>query len=138
MFLRDVMTKKVELLNYNETLSEASEKMRNLNVGAMPVKKNERLVGMLTDRDIVVRALALGLEPRLETVENIMTTPIIYCYEDQTMEDAATIMEEKKIRRLPVFDREKRLTGFVSLGDMAKGTSNEKLMGEILECVSSA
>jgi len=126
MFLRDVMTKKVELLNYNETLSEASEKMRNLNVGAMPVKKNERLVGMLTDRDIVVRALALGLEPRLETVENIMTTPIIYCY------------EEKKIRRLPVFDVEKRLTGFVSLGDMAKGTSNEKLMGEILECVSSA
>jgi CBS domain-containing protein len=135
MLLKDVMIKKVQKIDSDATLGEAAEKMRNLNVGALAVQNRDGLCGMITDRDIVVRALAIGADPATEVVANIMSAPVFSCYDDQTLEDAAVIMEEKKIRRLPILDKEKKLVGIVSLSDMAVEGGNEKLTGEILQAV---
>jgi len=137
MLLKDIMTPGVELLDAGATVKEAAEIMKRHNIGAIPLRNGDRLVGMLTDRDIVVRGLADGLDISKLRVSQIMTSPIAYCFEDQTIEEAGHIMEEKQIRRLPVLNRQKRLVGFVSLGDVA--LQNQGLLsGKILEAVSKA
>lgn len=138
MQLKEIMSKDVELLDADATLNEAARKMKDRNIGSIPVRKGDRLAGLITDRDIVVRGLAMGADPMTEKVSNIMTSPIVYCFEDQTIEEAAQVMEEKGIRRLPVLSREKRLTGFVSLHDVACDGKDEKLTGRILQSVSQA
>jgi CBS domain-containing protein len=110
--------------------------MKALDVGALPVCENDRLVGMLTDRDITVRATAESLPPGLGRVRDVMTPNIIYCYEDQLVTEAVRLMEDNRIRRLPVLNRDKRLVGIVSLGDLAVKTGDEELTGEVLEQVS--
>jgi CBS domain-containing protein len=91
---------------------------------------------MITDRDITVRAVADGRDPRQSTVREAMTGQAIFCYEDEEIERAARLMEEKQIRRLPVFDRNQRLCGIVSLGDLATRLGDDRLSGEVLEQVS--
>jgi len=117
-------------------LVEAARKMRSLDVGMLPVCENDRLIGSVTDRDITVRAIAEGFDPRATKVRAVMTPGIVYCFEDQDAKEAAQLMEEKQIRRLPVLNREKRLVGIISLGDLAVRTGREKLAGEVLERVS--
>jgi CBS domain-containing protein len=138
MQLKEIMTKEVELLDSEATVKEAAQAMKRRNIGALPLRKDDRLVGMLTDRDIVVRALADGLDISKVKVSQIMTSPIAYCFEDQSIEDAGKIMEEKQIRRLPVLNRQKRLVGFVSLADVAVQGRDDLLSGKVLEAVSLA
>ena len=138
MQLKEIMTKDVELLDSEATVKDAARAMKRRNIGAIPLRKGDRLVGMVTDRDIVVRALADGLDVGKIKVSQIMTSPIAYCFEDQSIEEAAQIMEEKQIRRLPVLSRQKRLVGFVSLGDVAVQGHDEMLSGKVLEAVSEA
>lgn len=120
MLIRDCMTEKVEIANPGMSLREAAQKMRDGDFGVLPVGENDRLVGMLTDRDIVTRALANGADNPLNTkVREVMSENVYYCFEDQKVEEVAKNMGQNQIRRLPVLNRQKRLVGIVSLGDLA-------------------
>ena len=136
MLLRDMMTTHIEDIPADATLVQAAEKMKLLDIGAIPVRENDRLVGMITDRDIAVRAVAEGRDPRQVPVRDAMSRDIVFCYEDQSVESAAKLMEEKQIRRLPVFDRSGRAIGMVSLGDLAVRSHDDRLSAEVLERVS--
>lgn len=136
MKLKEIETPNPEVIDPECDLHEAARRMRRLNIGMLPVCDGERLIGTITDRDIAIRAIAEGRDPNSTRVREIMTPQVIYCFEDQDIREAAQVMEEKQIRRLPVLDRNKRLVGIVSLGDVAVRTRNDQLAGEILERVS--
>ena len=136
MKLSEIMTRDVEVLAPEGMLDEAARRMKELDVGMMPVCDGERIVGMLTDRDIVVRAVAAGADSCRTPVRQAMTPDVYYCFEDQDVEDAAQLMRAEQIRRLPIVDRDKRLTGIVALGDLAVRTHDEQLAGRVLEGVS--
>ena len=134
MLLDDLMSRDVEVVRPDTTLIEAARKMRERDVGALPVCDGRRLLGMITDRDIVVRALAQGRDPRRTRVSEVCTERVLYAREDDDVRDVARVMQSEQIRRMPVIDRNKRLVGIVALGDLA--TENEDLSGEVLEGVS--
>jgi CBS domain-containing protein len=136
MQLKNIMTPEVEVISPEATIQEAAQKMSQLDVGPLPVCDGEQLVGMLTDRDIAVRAVAEGCDPTTTTVREAMTPDLVYCFEDQAIQEAARLMEQYQIRRLPILNRSKRLVGIVSLGDLAVSTSDQPLAGEVLEQVS--
>jgi len=136
MRVRDVMTRGVECISPEANLQQAAAKMKSLDVGPLPVCEGDRLVGMLTDRDITVRATAEGEDPKVIRVRDIMTPDIVYCFDDQLVSEAAEVMKENQVRRLVVLDRAERLTGIVSLGDLAVETGDEELTGNTLEAVS--
>ena len=119
MNVREVMTPDVVIASPEDTLQRAAEMMIDIDAGVLPVGENDRLVGILTDRDITVRAVAAGKEPTECKVREVMSPEIRYIYEDESVEDAARNMTELQVRRLPVLNREKRLVGIVSLGDLA-------------------
>ena len=122
MLVRDIMTRDVQLLAPSDTIEQAARIMRDENIGSLPVASGDRLVGYVTDRDLVIRALAEGRTPDLQ-IDNVMTDRILYCFEDEDVEDVALNMAHNQVRRLPVISREKRLVGIVALGDLAtKGT----------------
>jgi CBS domain-containing protein len=136
MQVKDVMTRGVECVAPEATLQDAAEKMKTLDVGPLPVCENDRLVGMITDRDITVRATAEGEHPWTGRVREVMTPGVVYCFEDQDVAEAAHLMEEKQLRRLVVLNRDKRMVGIVSLGDLAVRTKDEHLGGKTLEHIS--
>jgi CBS domain-containing protein len=137
MRVKDVMTHGAECVRPANSLQEAAQKMKNLDVGPLPVcGDNDRLVGMITDRDITVRAVAEACDPRTTTVKDVMTPDVVYCFEDQDVQEAARLMKEHQVRRLVVLNRDKRLVGIISLGDLAVETGDEQLAGKTLEEVS--
>ena len=110
--------------------------MQSLDVGSLPVCENDRVVGMVTDRDMTVRTTAAGADPNDARVRDAMTPGVHYVFEEQDVAEAARLMKEKQVRRLPVMSRDKRLVGIVSLGDLAVETHDEELAGNTLEAVS--
>lgn len=134
--LKDVMSPNVEVIKPEATLLEAAEKMKEIDCGSLPVCEGHRLLGMITDRDIVLRALAAGADVDALHVRDVMTSPIVFCYDDQEVSEAAHIMESNQIRRLVVLDRIKRLVGIVSLGDIAVRSGSTQLSGQVLEKIS--
>ena len=136
MQLKDVMTPAVEVIAPEASIYEAAEKMSHLDIGPLPVCDGERLVGMLTDRDITVRAVAAGRDPRMTHVRDIMTPDVVYGVEDQAVEDAARLMAQYQIRRLPVLNRSKQLVGMVALGDLAMHAGAQPVTAEVLAQVS--
>jgi CBS domain-containing protein len=136
MKITEILTPNPQCISPETTLTTAAQKMKSLDVGMLPICENDRLVGTITDRDITIRCIARGANPNTTTVHDAMTREIVYCFEDEDVEDAAELMEQKQIRRLPVLSRNKRLVGIVSLGDLAVRTQREKLAGEVLERVS--
>lgn len=134
MQVKDAMTKDPQVVRPQASLKEAAEIMKSLDVGAVPVCDNDRLVGMITDRDIVVRAEAEGLSPSA-MVDQAMTPGVTFCLEEDDLDSAVKLMEDKQIRRLPVLNAEHRLVGIVSLGDLAV-SGDQRTTGEILERVS--
>lgn len=136
MKVSQVMTRGAECTRPTATLQQAADQMKRLNVGVLPVCDNDRLVGMITDRDITVRSVSTGNNPLLDEVGSIMTPDVVYCYEDQDVAEAAKLMQEKQIRRLVVLHRDKQLAGIVSLGDLAVETNDEHLVGQALEAIS--
>jgi CBS domain-containing protein len=133
MLVRDVMTLRAETIGPEETIQAAAAKMKALNVGALPVKDDDHLVGMLTDRDLAVRAVAAGRDPTRARVREAMTPQVVWCFEDQDTLEAARIMEDKAIRRVMVLDRQERLVGLLSVDDIAAGARQERLAGEVLD-----
>jgi CBS domain-containing protein len=119
MYVREVMTPDVVIASPEDTLQCAAEMMVDIDAGVLPVGENDRLVGILTDRDITVRAVAAGKEPAECKVRDVMSPDIKYIYDDESIEDAARNMTSLQVRRLPVLNRDKRLVGIVSLGDLA-------------------
>lgn len=122
MKVREVMTREVAVVHPDSTLQEAADRMRQLNVGPLPVCDNDQLVGMITDRDITVRSTAEGLDPWTAQVREAMTADVVCCCEDDDVAEAARLMEEKHVRRLLVLDRNQRLVGIVSRGDLVVQT----------------
>lgn len=135
MKLSEIMSPDVRCISPDSTLMEAAGVMRDLDVGAVPVCDHDRLVGMLTDRDLALRAVADGRDPGRTSVRDTMSEGIVYAYDDQPVEEAAHLMEEKRIRRLPVLNRDKRMVGIVSLGDLAVN-AKPTLSGHTLKEVS--
>src|SRR5688572_13508880 len=118
MKVHEIMTAHARCVAPDNTLVEAAGLMRHLDIGAVPVCDNDRLAGMVTDRDIAVRAVADGRDPNSTSVRDVMSQGIIYIFADQEVEEAVRLMEEKQVRRLPVLNREKRLVGIIALGDI--------------------
>jgi len=117
MKISDYMTRNVRLANPEASLQAAASIMAELDAGALPVGENDRLVGMITDRDIAVRAVAAGKGPETK-VRDAMTEGVSYCFEDEDLDHVLHNMGEQQVRRLPVLNREKRLVGIVSIGDI--------------------
>jgi CBS domain-containing protein len=136
MLLKEIMTRDVEIVNASALLKEAAAKMKALDVGVIPVCDGNRLTGILTDRDITIRATADGRDPNKTKVTEVMSTDLAYCLEDQEVEEAVSVMEARQIRRLPVLNEEKRLVGIVSLADIAIHAGDRDLAGETLQQVS--
>jgi CBS domain-containing protein len=118
MQVRDAMSSDVRIANPNQTIRDAALLMAKIDAGILPVGENDRLVGMITDRDIAVRAIALGKGPDTP-VREVMTEDVKYCFEDDDVDEIAQNMADIKVRRLPVLNEGKRLVGIVSLGDLA-------------------
>jgi CBS domain-containing protein len=125
MQAQELMTRDVSIASPDETLRKAAKRMAELDVGALPVSENDRLVGMVTDRDIAVRGIAEGKGPKAK-VREVMTPEIKYCFEDQEVDEIAANMADIQLRRLPVVDRDKRLVGILSLGDIATSGDPDK------------
>jgi CBS domain-containing protein len=134
--IKDVMTADVVTLAPTAKVTEAAEAMKSLNVGAIPICDGRRLLGMVTDRDLVVRVMAEHRNPETETISSIMTTDVDYCYEDQTVEEAAHVMEDRQVRRMPIINHDKELVGIVSLGDVAVKGVDQSTTAEALEQIS--
>ena len=135
MQIKEVMTPSPEIVSPGASLAEAATKMKNLNVGSLPVGTNDSIVGWITDRDITIPATAEHRNPDAASVQKAMSPAVVFCSENDEVDDCARLMEEKQIRRLPVLNAERRLVGIVALGDLAINT-DKKLAGEILEKVS--
>jgi len=117
--IADIMSTDVRTIQPQESLRRAAQCMQALDVGSLPVHDGERLLGMLTDRDIIVRGIADGLNPDQACVSDIMTAQVEYCTTEQDSEEAKAMMGARQVRRLPVLDASQRLVGIVSLGDLA-------------------
>ena len=136
MELKDFISYHVEAVGPDSSLKEAAAKMRELDVGSMPVCDGNRVIGMITDRDITIRATAAGDDPSTTTVGAVMTPEVVYCTENDTAEEAARLMQEHQIRRLLVLNQDRELVGIVSLGELSTATGDRQLGGETLERVS--
>lgn len=120
MLVKECMTKNVTLGTPAMTMLEAAQKMRDGDFGILPIEENDRLVGIVTDRDIAVRGVAEGKDPKQVKVRDIMSPKVLYCYDDQTLEEIAENLGDNQVRRVPVVNRQKKLVGILSLSDMAK------------------
>ena len=139
MQIREIMTREVDVIRPDASVRDAALKMKELDVGAIPVCDGQKLQGLVTDRDITVRAVAEGRNPSEVQVAEVMSGDIAYCFEDETVEQAANLMESKQIRRLPVLDRNKQLAGIISLGDISvrtEGSREKDLAADALEEIS--
>jgi len=136
MKLKQIMTQNVTTIHPDDTLQAAASIMRDRDVGFLPVYEGNELIGVLSDRDIVVRAIADGMDPKAKLGRALVTSPAIYCFEDQSIDDATDLMHDNQIRRLAILDRKtKQLVGVVSLGDLAMNVE-DKVSGEVLQSVS--
>jgi CBS domain-containing protein len=130
------MTASVDVVSLCATTADVARKMKDLDVGAIPVCDGDNLLGMVTDRDLVLRVMANGGNPVEVTVGEAMTPGLYFCYDDEEVETAAALMSEKQIRRLPILSRTQRLVGIVSLGDMAVDALTTETSGAVLHNVS--
>jgi len=134
--VRDVMTRGVETAAPDTTIAEVARRMRDLDVGSLPVCDGNRLLGIVTDRDLSVRATAASKDPNNTRVREVMSPEIAWVFDDEPADAAARVMRERQIRRLPVLDRSDRLVGMVALGDLATDLGDDKLKGATLEEIS--
>ena len=123
MRVSEAMTREVRVASPGQSIRDVAKIMAEIDAGSMPVGDNDRLVGMITDRDIAIRAVALGKGPETPVREVMSSDQVLYCYEDEELDHVAKNMSQQQVRRLPVVNREKRLVGIVSLGNIAQAES---------------
>jgi CBS domain-containing protein len=121
--VKDVMTDKCEWISPDTSCTEAAKIMRDGDFGFLPVGENDKLIGMVTDRDITIRCTAEGHDPKTTQIKNVMTKKTYYCYDDQSVEEVCDNLGDIQVRRLPVVNRDKRLVGVVSMGDLAQAAA---------------
>ncbi|MES2707893.1 MAG: CBS domain-containing protein [Verrucomicrobiota bacterium] len=136
MKVNEIMTADVVVISPESSIQDAARRLKSLEVGSLPVCNGERLVGMITDRDIAIRAVAEGWDAAGTAVAKCMTPEVRWCYEDEPLEEAGRIMRENQIRRLPIISREKRLVGILSIGDIAIKTDETRKVGETVQAIS--
>ncbi|HEX7841866.1 MAG TPA: CBS domain-containing protein [Kofleriaceae bacterium] len=137
MQLKDIMTTQVRVISADATVQDAAKKLDDENVGALPVCDGDRMIGIVTDRDIVIRSTSAGQEPGKISVRDVMTSPVTYGFVDQSIEEAAAILKQNYIRRLPVLDRDQRLVGMVTADDlMIDAPERAGLAAEVFQKVS--
>jgi CBS domain-containing protein len=134
MRVSEAMTREIRIADPNQTIREAARTMADIDAGVLPVGENDRLVGMITDRDIAIRGVAQGKGPDAK-VRDVMSSDVKYCFSDQEVEEVTRNMADIQVRRLPVVNREKRLVGIISLGDIAT-SSERREAGEALSGIS--
>ena len=134
MIVREAMTNEVCTVNPEQPIREAARLMAEKDIGALPVDENDRLVGMITDRDIAVRAVATGKSPDTK-VRDVMSKEVLYCFDDEDLDHVSSNMGQVKVRRLPVVNRDKRLVGIVSFGDLARN-EDQKSAGSTIAHIS--
>ena len=135
MQVKDVMTTDVELVRPTQTIRQAALVMGKSDCGALPVADKDSLIGMITDRDIAIRAVAAGKGPKT-LVRDVMSQEVLYCFEDQDLDEVSRNISDIKVRRLPVIDRDKRLVGILSLADMALKANGTEPAAEALKAIS--
>lgn len=136
MIISEVMTRDVRIASPEDSLQSAARIMEEEDFGSLPIAENDRLVGMLTDRDITIRAVARGLSPKDCKVREVMSADVRYVYDDESDNDVAQVMGALRVRRLPVLSRDKRLVGIVSLGDLA--LTQPESAGDALQSIAEA
>jgi len=133
--LKDLMSRDVKVISPEMSIRDAAMQMREGDFGMLPVGENDRMIGTITDRDIAIRAVAKGMDSNTK-VRDVMSDGIAWVFEDESVEDAAKMMSERQVRRLPVVDRNKRLVGIVALGDFAVESSEIRPAAEALSEIS--
>lgn len=136
MKVKNAMHKKAEWVSPETPIAQVAKKMKDLDIGSLPVGENDRLIGMITDRDIACRSFSDGGNVSRLTARDVMSKGIIYCTDSEELEDAVRLMEQKKIRRLPVINEKKRMVGMLTLGDVSHAASRE-MSGEVIAAVSA-
>ena len=136
MKVQEIMTTNVECVSPDAGLLEVANKMKTLDVGFLPICESDRLAGTVTDRDIVIRGLAGGKDINTVKARDIMTNDVFWCFEDEDVKTVASKMREKEVRRMLIMNREKRLVGVVSIGDISK--VEEKESGKTLKDITEA
>ncbi len=135
MKLKDIMTTEVVVVSPQTTVRAIAKQMDTSNIGCIPVCDGQKILGVVTDRDICLKAVAQGIDPDQCTADRVMSKPAVWCFEDTDVDEAARLMETRQIRRLVVVDRNKNLVGMVALGDVAT-RANDRIAGEALEKIS--
>jgi CBS domain-containing protein len=135
MQVQQVMSRPVDVINPNATSREAARRMRDEHIGALPVGENDELLGMVTDRDRVARSVAKNMLPGNTAVSSVMSEGVYHCFEDDTLEEAARIMAEHQVRRLPVLNRNQQLVGIIAIADIAR-TGDKEAEDTAIEGVS--
>ncbi|MFS4460066.1 CBS domain-containing protein [Bdellovibrio sp. HCB2-146] len=136
MIVRDIMHSGVRVINHQLSVEQAAKMMEQGDFGSIPVEKNDKMIGMLTDRDIVIRVVAAGKNPKLTKVSECMSRGINWCFDDDDLETVARKMKENKQRRLPVVNRQKRLVGMISLAEITNLREQPRIAQEVLSQVT--
>ncbi|WP_413586598.1 CBS domain-containing protein [Bdellovibrio sp. HCB274] len=136
MKVKDIMRPRADVIDASRTVQEAALMMQKNNYGSLPVSRDDKMVGMITDRDITIRVVADGLDPKTTRVEQCMSQGIHYCFDDEDLAVAAQQMIRSKIRRIPVVNKSKRLVGMLSLGDIATRGQNKNISHDLLSHVA--
>lgn len=136
MQVKEIMSTHPEFLPPSTLLPKLAEEMRKHDYGFIPIGENDRLIGIVTDRDLAVRGLTQGKDPKTLQAKDIMTKKVLYCFEDDDIEKAAKSMREQQVHRLIVLNKNKRLTGVLSLGDIARKYKDDELCGKLIEDIS--
>jgi CBS domain-containing protein len=137
MKIKDVITLNPLCIGPDDLLTEAAAEMKAWNIGWLAVCENDRLIGILTDRDVTIRAVAEGYDPKTTSVREVMSREVFSCFDDQMIDDAAQIMEDHQVRRLPVLNRDNNLVGVITLGDLAVRAREAYLAGQVLMRVAA-
>jgi CBS domain-containing protein len=138
MKVNQIMTKDVECISPETSLQEAASRMKSRNVGFLPVCDKDRPVGAITDRDLTIRAIAQGQDAKQTKVKDVMTKDVFFCFEDQEAEECARYMSEKEVRRMLILNRDNKLVGVISLGDLAQAKIDQRIAAETLRHISEA
>lgn len=138
MLAKEIMSAKPEFLPPTATLQQAAVKMKSHDYGFIPVGENDRLIGTITDRDLAIKAVAAGLDPSKKTIKEVMHKGVFFCLEEDDVKKVIAQMEKLQVRRLVVLNQDKRMTGIISLGDIATKCNDDELCGKLTEAVSEA
>lgn len=135
MHVKDIMSKNPDALSEEMTLKQAAEEMQKHDFGFLPVKHDGQIIGVVTDRDLVIRALAKGQDPTKTKLKEAMTKKILFCHEEDDLKKAAQIMCDKQVNRLAVYNNQEQLTGVISIGDIARKAKDNALLAKLTEAI---